>query len=583
MSNTSDFANTSFQSLGLPHRLVEAVTRLGFADPTPIQAAAIPALLRGEDVVGVAQTGTGKTAAFGLPLLARIVPDDRRPQGLVLVPTRELALQVTAALDSFAVDIPGVATVTIYGGAPYYIQERALKAGAQIVVGTPGRVIDHIERGTLDLGGVVFVVLDEGDEMLRMGFAEDVDRILTEVPSDHQTSLFSATMPPEIRRTVETHLRNPRQIAVTPQASTVDAVEQRFAVVPPKHKLGALARVLATSDAEAALVFVRTKAAAEEVGAALVERGVSASVISGNVPQAERERIVERLRSGQISVLVATDVAARGLDVDRIGLVVNFDIPHEADEYVHRIGRTGRAGRTGVAFTFVAPKERERLRRIEKAIKAGLVETPVPSPAEVTAHRVAGLLAQVPQRLAGGRLQIVRQAVEHYLDAGDGDGSAGHRLSQAVDLASVLAALAVGDHGPTPRDDEMDAELAFARDDGKGKRHGREDQTKGATRYWIGVGHRDHVKPGAIVAVITNEGGLSGQDLGRIEMFANFCIVEIGPKLSRQTINRLAKAKVAGRQLGLRPDTGQPARGGQPPKRGGQPPKSARFRDAAWK
>jgi len=542
---------------------VDAVTRLGFAEPTPIQAAAIPALLGGEDVVGIAQTGTGKTAAFGLPMLASITPDDRRPQGLVLVPTRELALQVTSALDSFAADIPGIATVTIYGGAPYYIQERALKAGAQIVVGTPGRVIDHIERGTLDLSGVAFVALDEGDEMLRMGFAEDVDRILSEVPPDHQTAMFSATMPPEIRRTVQNHLHNPRQIAVTPQASTVDAVQQRYAVVPPKHKLGALARVLATSDAEAALVFVRTKASAEDIGAALVQRGISASVISGNVPQAERERIVERLRSGQISVLVATDVAARGLDVDRIGLVVNFDIPHEADEYVHRIGRTGRAGRTGVAFTFVAPKERERLRRIEKAIKAELVETPVPTPAEVSAHRVAGLLAQVPERLAGGRLQIARQAVESYLDAA-ADGTQ-DRLSQAIDLASVLAALAVDDRGPASRDDDqMDAELAQLKDDGKGKHRGHEHRTKGVTRYWIGVGHRDRVKPGAIVAAITNEGGLRGQDLGRIEMFANFCIVEIGPELSHQAIHRLSKAKVAGRQLGLRPDSGQPSRGTRP-------------------
>jgi len=564
LSKTSDSARPSFEFLGLPHRLVEAVTRLGFAEPTPIQAAAIPALLGGEDVVGIAQTGTGKTAAFGLPMLASIVPDDRRPQGLVLVPTRELALQVTAALDSFAVDVPGIATVTIYGGAPYYIQERALKAGAQIVVGTPGRVIDHIERGTLDLSGVGFVALDEGDEMLRMGFADDVDRILSEIPSDHQTAMFSATMPAEIRRTVQTHLHNPRQIAVTPQSSTVDAVQQRYAVVPPKHKLGALVRVLATSDAEAALVFVRTKASAEDIGAALVERGIGASVISGNVPQAERERIVERLRSGQISVLVATDVAARGLDVERIGLVVNFDIPHEADEYVHRIGRTGRAGRTGVAFTFVAPKERERLRRIEKTIKSDIAETPVPTPAEVSAHRVAGLLAQVPDRLAGGRLQIARQAVEKYLEAIPDDGEHG-RLSQAIDLASALAALAVDDRGPASRDDDqMDAELAHFKDDGKGKHHGRERRTQGATRYWIGVGHRDHVKPGAIVAAITNEGGLSGQDLGRIEMFANFCIVEIGPELSRHTIQQLSKAKVAGRQLGLRPDAGQPSRGARP-------------------
>jgi len=360
-------------------------------------------------------------------------------------------------------------------------------------------------------------------------------------------------------------LRNPRQIAVTPQASTVDAVEQRFAVVPPKHKLGALARVLATTDADAALVFVRTKASAEEVGAALVQRGIAASVISGNVPQAERERIVERLRSGQITVLVATDVAARGLDVDRIGLVVNFDIPHEADEYVHRIGRTGRAGRAGVAFTFVAPKERERLRRIEKAIKVVIAETPVPTPAEVSAHRVAGLLAQVPERLESGRLQVARQAVEGYLDEVVGKDGDDTRLSQAVDLAAALAALAVGDRGPSARDDDqMDAELAELKDDALGKHRDHERKTKGGARYWIGVGHRDRVKPGAIVAVLTNEGGLRGQDLGRIEMFANFCIVEIGPELSRHTIQKLQKAKVAGRQLGLRPDTGQPSKPAHP-------------------
>jgi len=561
LSKTHDSARPSFDSLGLPQRLVDAVARLGFDEPTPIQSAAIPALLGGQDVVGIAQTGTGKTAAFGLPMLAIIEPDERHPQGLVLVPTRELALQVTAALDSFAADMP-IATVTIYGGAPYYIQERALRAGAQIVVGTPGRVIDHIERGTLDLSGVTFVALDEGDEMLRMGFAEDVDRILSDVPPDHQTAMFSATMPPAIRRTVENHLHNPRQIAVTPQASTVDAVEQRFAVVPPKHKLGALARVLATTDADAALVFVRTKASAEEVGAALVQRGIAASVISGNVPQAERERIVERLRSGQITVLVATDVAARGLDVDRIGLVVNFDIPHEADEYVHRIGRTGRAGRAGVAFTFVAPKERERLRRIEKAIKVVIAETPVPTPAEVSAHRVAALLTQVPERLESGRLQVARQAVEGYLDVAAGDED---RLTQAIDLASALAALAVGDRGPSARDDDqMDAELAQLQGDDKGKHRDHERKTKGGARYWIGVGHRDRVKPGAIVAVLTNEGGLRGQDLGRIEMFANFCIVEIGPELSRHTIQKLQKAKVAGRQLGLRPDTGQPSKPARP-------------------
>ena len=512
--------------------------------------------------MGVAQTGTGKTAAFGLPLLARIDPSDRCPQGLVLVPTRELAMQVAKALSDFAAELPDVTIATIYGGTSYYPQEKALAAGAQIVVGTPGRVIDHLERGTLDLGGVSYVVLDEGDEMLRMGFAEDVDRILTEVPAGHQTAIFSATMPLAIRHTIETHLHNPRQIAVTPQASTVEAVEQRFAVVPSKHKIGALTRVLATSDAEAVLVFVHTKSSAEEVGAALVQRGVSASVISGNVPQPERERIVERLRSGQISVLVATDVAARGLDVDRIGMVVNFDMPGKADEYVHRIGRTGRAGRAGIAFSFVSPKERERVRRIEKTTKATLIETPIPTPAEVMAHRIGGLIDKVPGRLANGRLQVARQAVEQFLDGQDGDGETETRLQQAIDLATALAALAVDDNGPAPREDEqLDAELAqlVSEDQRERRPRGRRDfpDRRSTTKYWVGVGHRDRVKPGAIVAALTNEGGLRGQDLGHIEMFANFCIIEIAPELSHKTLSRLSKAKVAGRALGLRPDAGQ--------------------------
>jgi len=578
LTNTPDSTHPAFADLGLPGRLLAAVARLGFSEPTPIQAAAIPALLDGEDVVGVAQTGTGKTAAFGLPMLARIEPGERHPQGLVLAPTRELAMQVAAALEDFATELAGVNVVTVYGGSSYHPQIRALEAGAQIVVGTPGRVIDLMERGTLDLGGVGFVVLDEGDEMLRMGFAEDVDRILERVPAEHQTALFSATMPPEIRRTIAAHLSNPRQIAVTPQSSTVAGVEQCYAVVPSRHKIGALARVLATSDAEAALVFVHTKVSAEEVGAALVEREISASVISGDVPQAERERIVERLRAGQLNVLVATDVAARGLDVDRIGLVVNFDMPREAEGYVHRIGRTGRAGRSGVAMSFVTPKERERVRRIEKATQAEIIETPIPTPAEVSAHRIAGLLAQVPARLANGRLQVARQAVDEFLAVAsrlDGDNNIDQRLEQATQLATALAALSVGDRGPSQQnDDQMDAELAQLAHRREYERPTREKASRGAAdtpnhvnagrkhghdriaRYWVGVGHRDRVKPGAIVGAITGEGGLRGQDIGQIEMFATYSTVEIRPELSGKTMHRLSKAQVAGRALRLRPDAG---------------------------
>jgi len=431
--------------------------------------------------------------------------------------------------------------------------------------------------------------------------------------------LFSATMAAELRHTVDTHLRHPRQIAVTRQASTVEGVEQCYAVVPHRHKIGALARVLATSPADAALIFVATKAAAEEVGAALAQRGISASVISGDVPQAERERVVARLRAGQLNVLVATDVAARGLDVDRIGLVVNFDLPHDAEGYVHRIGRTGRAGRAGTAWSFVTPKESGRLRRIEKATRVPMTELPIPTPAEVSAHRLAGLLAKVPDRLAAGRLETARQAVTAYLavqpqpDLAGASGSAvqsgrAARLEQAVDLAAALAALAVGDTGPVQATDELDAELAelaggrtrkrrepqaAERDDARGKRDRTWDDDRGSrnrdrkweggrserdhtwdddrqtgkkhrhtsyppeagvTRYWVGVGHRDRVKPGAIVGAITHEGDLRGQDLGRIEMYANYSIVEILTDLPRPALRRLAKARVAGRPLQLRPD-----------------------------
>ena len=516
LPNTSNQTGFQFADTGLPDRLLDAVASLGFTQPTPIQAATIPALLDGHDIVGVAQTGTGKTAAFGLPMLARIASARRYPQGLVLAPTRELAMQVAAAITSFAAQMPGVHVATVYGGAPYRTQVRALQDGAQIVVGTPGRVIDLLQRGALDLGGVKFVALDEGDEMLRMGFAEDVDKILDAVPTDRQTALFSATMPPEIRRTIAKHLRNPREIAVTPQASTVSAVQQRYAVVPYQHKIDALARVLATTTAEAALVFVHTRVSAEQVGAALVGREISASVISGDVAQTERAKIVERLRNGQIKVLVATDVAARGLDVDRIGLVVNFDMPRQAEAYVHRIGRTGRAGRTGIAMSFITPKERDRLRRIEKATGSEIVATPIPTPAEVTAFRIAGLFAQVPQRLAKGRLAVARRAVDQYLSTAPdqlaewADSDVDERLERALELAAALAALSVGDLGAHSQTDTlMDAELAElarwrhldrpVRDKTPRKtagQVGRNQKYNRGVKYRSGAGRRGRVKAG---------------------------------------------------------------------------------------
>jgi ATP-dependent RNA helicase DeaD len=562
-------ASTTFADLDLPAPLRAAVEELGFTTPTAIQEQAIPALLAGRDITGVAQTGTGKTAAFGLPLLAAVDPDLREVQAVVLAPTRELAMQVADALESFARRMPGLQVLPVYGGSPYLPQQRALKGGAQVVVGTPGRIIDHLDRGSLKLDSIRFLVLDEADEMLRMGFAEDVDRIASATPATKQVALFSATMPAGIRRVAAQHLTNPVEITVSRQSSTVTSVEQTYAVVPFRHKAGALARVLAVTEADAAIVFVRTRSAAEDVAVSLVERGVAAAYISGDVAQGDREKIVERVRSGAINVLVATDVAARGLDIERIGLVVNFDVPGEPEAYVHRIGRTGRAGRTGEALTFVTPNEQGKLRSIERTTRQQLRQIEIPSPADVSAHRVTQLLGRVPARRELGRLDLYRTAAAEFLAA--------HPDVDTADLVAVLAALAVGDEGPAPRPtdgDDLDDALSRAhltpergartgsdprRD---GARSARPSAGSGAPRYRVAVGETHGAQPGAIVGALTNEGGLTGKDLGKIDIFSTFSLVEIPGGLSPEAFDRIGRARVAGRPLRIRVDEGP--RGARP-------------------
>ena len=557
VTSVNDSPMPSFADLGLPDALERAVAELGFQIPTAIQAQAVPPLLAGRDLVGVAQTGTGKTAAFGLPLLAAVDPDLGAVQAIVLTPTRELAMQVADAIESFASKVAHLAVVAVYGGAPFLPQQRALARGAQVVVGTPGRVLDHLDRHTLRLDKVRFLVLDEADEMLRMGFAEDVDRVLDAAPTVRQVALFSATMPPAIRRVAEAHLHDPVQLAVTPQASTVSTVRQTFAVVPFRHKTGALARVLAVTDADAAIVFVRTREAAEQVGSALVEKGLSAAYISGDVAQSERERIVERLRSGALDVVVATDVAARGLDVERLGLVVNFDLPRESEAYVHRIGRTGRAGRDGEALTFVTPSEQSRLRAIERMTHTKIIEVSIPTPARVSAHRVGKLLGRVEARAATGRLELYREAVATYLDT--------HPQTDAAELLAVVAALAVDDEGPAPRTaegDDLDDALSRARlmperpEREPKARHAPHGSAEDAPRYRVSVGHRDGVQPGSLVGALTGEGGLVGKDVGKIDIFASFSLVDIPGGLSPEAVERLSRTRVAGRPLHIRVDTG---------------------------
>ncbi|WP_278234473.1 DEAD/DEAH box helicase [Isoptericola sp. AK164] len=577
-------AQPTFRDLGLPAPLQSAVDDLGFTTPSPIQAEAVPALLAGRDITGVAQTGTGKTAAFGLPLLAALDADADVSRGhvqaLVLAPTRELAMQVAEAVESFATHLPGVQVLPVYGGAPYQPQQRALRDGVHVVVGTPGRVMDHLDRGALHLDTVKFLVLDEADEMLRMGFAEDVETIFGQAPAERQVALFSATMPPAIRQVADTHLTDPVQIAVSRQSSTVTTVEQTYAVVPFRHKVGSLVRVLATSDADATIVFTRTRAAAEEVGVALVERGVSAATISGDVAQKEREKIVERLRSGALDVLVATDVAARGLDVDRIGLVVNFDLPREAEAYVHRIGRTGRAGRTGKALSFVTPHERGKLKHIERTIRTRLVEAEIPSPRDVSAHRARTILSTVPTRLEAGRLDLYTQLLTEHLTPGE-DGT----TPDPTQVAAALLALAVGDDGPQHLAAQAEHEKERAevkggrtretkraersdRDGDRTRRHPRADRdgdrprgirrAAEGTRYRVAVGHAHGAQPRGIVGALTNEGGLRGADIGKIDIFGSFSLVDITKPLDDAAMNKIGRANVAGRQLRIAPDKGAP-------------------------
>jgi len=588
VSDPIDHAVT-FADLGLPQELLDAVTRMGFVTPTPIQAEAIPALLDGRDVVGIAQTGTGKTAAFGLPLLTWIDAAERDVQALVLAPTRELALQSAQAMDDFAQRSRDVDIVAVYGGSPYGPQLGALRRGAQVVVGTPGRIIDLIERGALDLSHVRMLVLDEADEMLRMGFAEDVETIASSVPKERLTALFSATMPAQIERVANTHLTDPVKIAVSEESSTVDTIHQTYAVVPFPAKSAALARVLATRDADAVLVFVRTRSDVEDVSLDMANRGFRAAGISGDVAQKERERMVERLRDGTLDVLVATDVAARGLDVERIGLVVNFDVPREAEAYVHRIGRTGRAGRAGRSLTFFTPREQYRLRKIERLTGTPMEEVRIPSPDEVAQFRARRVLDGVPAR-AAGPLEPYHALIAELHEASD--------LS-IDDIAAALLARAVGDEGGAARpsrapeerrghgrqrneeirDDngaflhaffeghrdkergrggrERDGETRPDRE-GRGRRAGgsRPVGSGSGHRYRVEVGKKDGVRPGAIVGAITGEGGVVGKDVGRIDIYPTFSLVEIAGELSEDAASRIAHARVSGRALKIREDRG---------------------------
>ena len=559
-----------FEKLGLPDEVIEAVKRVGFEQPSPIQAQTIPLLMDGRDVVGLAQTGTGKTAAFALPVLSQIDPEKRYPQALVLAPTRELALQVSDSFQSFADHIGGVSILPIYGGQAYGIQLSGLRRGAQVIVGTPGRVIDHLEKGSLDISNLSFLVLDEADEMLNMGFQEDVERILEDTPDTKQVALFSATMPNAIRRISRDYLNNPEEVTVKSETRTNTNITQRYLFTAHRNKLDAITRILEVTEFEAMIVFVRTKNETEELAEKLRARGFSAAAINGDIAQQQRERTVDQLRDGRLDILVATDVAARGLDVERISHVLNYDIPNDTESYVHRIGRTGRAGRTGEAILFVTPRERRMLRSIERVTNATIEEMDLPTVDEVNESRKAKFMDSITESLEATDLQIFKTMVREY--------SAANNVPMD-DIAAALATQALaGDEflmKEPPRDkrDRRDRDR-FDRDDRRGRGRDRFDRDDRGDRgrgrrfddsgnfdtYRLDVGKRQHVRPGAIVGALANEGGLSSKDFGRITIGGDFTLVELPKNLDQAVLDRLEDTRISGQLINIQRDHGAPPR-----------------------
>jgi len=562
----------TFESLNLAEPITKALEGLGYEKPSPIQARTIPLLLEGRDVVGLAQTGTGKTAAFALPVLSKLAEADERhdsPQVLVLAPTRELALQVAEAFTSYAAHIPSVSVVPVYGGSSYGPQLAGLRRGATIVVGTPGRVIDHLERGSLDLSDLKYLVLDEADEMLRMGFAEDVDRILSQAPKGKQTALFSATMPRAIQRITGDYLNNPEQVEVAGQSKPAQNIRQRYLQVAQPWKLEAMTRLLETEETDGIITFVRTRNMVEELTSKLIARGFAAAAISGDIPQNLREKTVNDLRSGRIDILVATDVAARGLDVERISHVINYDIPHDTASYVHRIGRTGRAGRQGDAILLMTPRERYLLRSIEKATKQSVEEMQLPSIDEVNASRRAAFAEEITKTIAthaeAAELSVYRDLIANYIEE--------HNVA-AVDIAAALAMMAQDGRpleAAEPDLPPMNMRGRRKEQQQSGERSNRPKRPtkEGHATYWIAVGHKDRVGPGNIVGAIANEANIDISDIGDIQIRPTFSLVELPEKLSHKQEEALKNAVVGGRKLNLRLDRGAPKSFGQRASHGG--------------
>jgi ATP-dependent RNA helicase DeaD len=544
-----------FQDFGLPASLLAALDEVGYESPSPIQAQAIPHLLQGLDILGHAPTGTGKTAAFALPLLAQIDLSSTDVQIMTLTPTRELAIQVSEAFQRYASHMKGFHVLPVYGGTEYGAQLRQLRRGVHVVVGTPGRIMDHMRRGRLNLDNLKALVLDEADEMLRMGFVEEVNWILEQTPEKRQMALFSATMPPEVERIARKHLHGPREISIKSRTGTADTIRQRYWLVSGVHKLDALTRILEVEPFDAMLIFVRTKTATTELAARLEARGHAASAMNGDMAQQDRERMVERLKNGTLDILIATDVAARGLDVTRISHVVNFDIPHDAEGYIHRIGRTGRAGRKGDAILFVAPRERRMLGNIERATRQKLEPLILPTTETVNNKRIADFKQKITDTVAAGELAFMQGIVEQIVQEHD---------MPAVEIAAALAKMSIGDRPLLLEKEKVrppvrEPESRPRRRDDKPR---RDDQSRNRLdadkeRFRIEVGHQHGVKPGNIVGAIANESGLDSEHIGHIDIDNFFTLIDLPRGMPRDVFEDLKKVRVCGQPLKisrLRPD-----------------------------
>ncbi|OQX30378.1 MAG: ATP-dependent RNA helicase [Candidatus Sedimenticola endophacoides] len=560
-------AAPGFRDLALAAPVLSALDEVGYETPSPIQAKTIPLILDGHDLVGQAQTGTGKTAAFALPLLSRLDLSRSETQVLVLAPTRELAIQVAEAFQRYAAHMRGFHVLPIYGGQDYGTQLRGLRRGAQVVVGTPGRVMDHMRKGSLRLEGLSALVLDEADEMLRMGFIDDVEWILEQTPEGRQIALFSATMPSAIRRIAQAHLKAPREVTIQLTSAAAETIRQRYWLVSGVHKLDALTRILEVEPFDGIIVFVRTKIATSELAEKLRARGYAAAPLNGDIAQKERERTVERLKRGDLDILVATDVAARGLDVERVSHVINYDIPYDTESYIHRIGRTGRAGRSGDAVLFVAPRERRLLRAIEKATRRPIEAMELPSTEIINDKRIALFKERITDTLATEELGFFYQLLEQYQQE--------HNIP-ALEIAAALARLVQGDQ-PLLLTRPKAAEKRHPKtaqgqgeSRGKGKKEKRgESRVEGSVekrgeprhkssgpsrdndRYRLEVGRRDGVQPGNIVGAIANEAGLESRFIQEITIHDDHSLVDLPKGMPKEVFHDLRKTWVCGRRLNI--------------------------------